>query len=217
MPLLQHQLQWTFLLPINLPSPRWNPQSFNQTNIPLLNTASSCANAIWGLLRTICVQQCLFCIYIGTEDNWGPAASKASTNGQHHDVGNLLIKTNCAKVTTWNNTRRSLAARQQDSWHDDWKGPSRAAFHVQCQGWIQRKMTFRIMEQCSTSTGSPDSRGAACLRQLVAGLGSVFTNTASVESDFDLKWEMDKFWSSMTSLTLEGILQSRHCTLSFFL
>ncbi len=120
MPLLLHVAQWTFLLPINLPSPRWNPQSFNQTNIPLLNTASSCANAIWGLLRTICVQQCLFCIYIGTEDNWGPAASKASTNGQHHDVGNLLIKTNCAKVTTWNNTRRSLAARQQDSWHGWW-------------------------------------------------------------------------------------------------
>jgi hypothetical protein len=43
------------------------------------------------------------------------------------------------------------------------------------------------------------------LRQFVAGLGSVFANTASVESDFSvLKWEMDEFRSSMASLTLRA-------------
>ena len=48
------------------------------------------------------------------------------------------------------------------------------------------------------------------LQQFVAGLGSVFANTASVESDFSiLKWEMDDFRMSMTSLTLEGVLQSK--------
>ena len=52
------------------------------------------------------------------------------------------------------------------------------------------------------------------LRQFVAGLGSVFANTASVESDFSvLKWEMDEFRSSMASLTLEGVLQSKQRTL----
>jgi hypothetical protein len=42
----------------------------------------------------------------------------------------------------------------------------------------------------------------------------VFANTASVESDFSvLKWEMDEFRSSMASLTLEGVLQSKQRTL----
>jgi len=48
------------------------------------------------------------------------------------------------------------------------------------------------------------------LRQFVAGLGTVFANTASVESDFSvLKWEKDSYRKSMTSLTLEGVMQSK--------
>jgi hypothetical protein len=48
------------------------------------------------------------------------------------------------------------------------------------------------------------------LRQFSAGLGCVFANTATVESDFSvLKWEMDDFRSSMSNITLEGVFQSK--------
>jgi hypothetical protein len=48
------------------------------------------------------------------------------------------------------------------------------------------------------------------LRQFCAGIGCVFANTTTVESDFSvLKWEMDDFRSSMTNLTLEGVFQTK--------
>ena len=52
------------------------------------------------------------------------------------------------------------------------------------------------------------------LRQFSAGLGCVFANSATVESDFSvLKWEMDDFRSSMSNLSLEGVFQLKQVEL----
>ncbi len=47
------------------------------------------------------------------------------------------------------------------------------------------------------------------LKRFFGGLATVFPGTATVESDFSLiNWEKDDFRSSLTDLSLEGIL---HC------
>jgi hypothetical protein len=56
------------------------------------------------------------------------------------------------------------------------------------------------------------------LRSFSAGLATAFANTASVESDFSsVKWEKDAHRRSLTSLALQGIMQSKQfqplCTL----
>ena len=45
-------------------------------------------------------------------------------------------------------------------------------------------------------------------RDFCGGIASVFSNTATVESDFSiLDWEADEYRISLTNLSLEGILQ----------
>ena len=47
------------------------------------------------------------------------------------------------------------------------------------------------------------------LRDFCGGIATMFTNTASVESDFSiLGWKMDNHWSSLADLSMEDIL---HC------
>jgi len=48
------------------------------------------------------------------------------------------------------------------------------------------------------------------LRIFAGGLGTIFANTTSVESDFSiLNWEKDEFRKSLADLSLEGIFQSK--------
>jgi hypothetical protein len=48
------------------------------------------------------------------------------------------------------------------------------------------------------------------LRQLCAGLATAFTNTTSVKSDFSIvKWEKNDSRSSLTSLSLMGIMHAK--------
>jgi hypothetical protein len=48
------------------------------------------------------------------------------------------------------------------------------------------------------------------LKRFCGGLASVFPGTATVESDFSLlNWEFDEFRTSLTELSLEGILQCK--------
>jgi hypothetical protein len=50
----------------------------------------------------------------------------------------------------------------------------------------------------------------AKLRQFCGGLATVFPGTATVESDFSvLKWEYDEFRSTLSELSLEGIMQCK--------
>jgi len=49
-----------------------------------------------------------------------------------------------------------------------------------------------------------------CLRDFSGTLATIFPNTASVESDFSiLGWEKDEYRTSLTDISLEGILQSK--------
>lgn len=48
------------------------------------------------------------------------------------------------------------------------------------------------------------------LRDFCGGIATVFANTASVESDFSiLGWEKDEYRTSLTDLSLEGIMQAK--------
>ena len=48
------------------------------------------------------------------------------------------------------------------------------------------------------------------LRDFCGGIGTVFPNTATVESDFSiLGWEKDEYRKSLTDLSLEGIMQCK--------
>jgi hypothetical protein len=54
--------------------------------------------------------------------------------------------------------------------------------------------------------------GTRCakLRQFCGGLSTVFPGTATVESDISaLKWEHDEFRSTLTELSLEGVMQCK--------
>jgi hypothetical protein len=53
-------------------------------------------------------------------------------------------------------------------------------------------------------------RRFAHLRQFCGGLATAFPNTASVESDFSIvRWEQDSSRTSLTSLSLAGIMQAK--------
>ena len=48
------------------------------------------------------------------------------------------------------------------------------------------------------------------LRDFCGGLSTAFPTTSTVESDFSLiKWEKDEYRTSLTDLSLEGILHSK--------
>ena len=50
----------------------------------------------------------------------------------------------------------------------------------------------------------------ASLQDFSGGIVTIFTNTATVESDFSiLGWEKDEYHMSLTNLSLEGIMQCK--------
>jgi hypothetical protein len=84
----------------------------------------------------------------------------------------------------------------------------KAAVHAECA------LSDTLNTNCAT-TGFEVARQLlgsrfAKLRQFCGGLATVLPGTAAVESDFSvLKWEHDEFRSTLTELSLEGIMQCK--------
>ena len=80
----------------------------------------------------------------------------------------------------------------------------------------QNQVFAKALDACNYTTSFSSSWAIVgqgrfdILRDFCGGIGTVFPNTATVESDFSiLGWEKDEYRKSLTDLSLEGIMQCK--------